>query len=384
MDRFKTLSVFFVVLLVILAFLGFQYYSLQQQYFSLFSEFSSFKKTCASRISEKNQQISSLQQRNQLLQSRLSSLNSSYSDLSEEFLYLNQSHQSLQRDYGGLKTQVEWTVDKLNTYESDIQESIEWFRSNSLLGDSQREDYARSYLDRDCVYVDDDCHLKTGCLYLVNEENLDLHYKYDILVSDSLDKLQSLDDFMSNHGGDCEDYALFYKAEWNFLLDQCSSPMVEEIVVHSWFKDGDSSDRHWLDFDRDWFLEPVTEIDLPSGFVFPNVVCGTLYDFNKDRLGGHCVIAFTDRRISSISDLDLLHSAPLVEPQDGRFLGLIDDPSSETFLLSDGDTFDTHEAFISTVITDEDYFLYSQKEMSWQSYTVFLEELGEYREELQS
>ncbi|MFH1063572.1 MAG: hypothetical protein V1729_00660 [Candidatus Woesearchaeota archaeon] len=323
-------------------------------------------------IQQKDSLIAGIDSEKRKLEGDLNDLNSSYEEIQIQ-------HGTLSQDYQGLKIQVTGTLEKIDEYNEEIEESMDWFRYNSALGKSQKEGFARMYIDTDCYYpADNACYIKTGCLHLVNTENLDLRYRYDLETSKEIDKLQSLSEFISNKGGDCEDYSLFFKAEWNYLLDQCMKTHdPEKIIIEGWYQDEKSSDRHWLDYDKDWYIDDVTGIKLSKGYIYPNVVCGLVYNFRLAKPSGHCVIALTQKRMESLQDIELLDHAYLIEPQDGSYMGRVNEVPGLK-LLVDGEReeliFTPH---IFSVITDNDYFLFYNS--AWHSYSQFEDQLIEHK-----
>ncbi|HII71257.1 TPA: hypothetical protein HA265_00705, partial [Candidatus Woesearchaeota archaeon] len=316
------------------------------------NEYSLYQQRTESQMEALEEDVSAAQSDRDKAEAELDELKGSFSELEE--LY-----STLRGDYGSLKAEMEETMDKIDSYEQEVQESMAWFKENSMLGKRGEQDMAKTYLGIDCYMEEGDkCYVKTGCFYLINAEYLGLEYKRDVETSDSEDKLQSLQGFVDNGGGDCEDYSLFYKAEWNYILDKCSG---KDIVVQSWYKTATSDSRHWLDFDEDWYIEGVTEKILASGYIYPSVVCGRIYDPQLNKVSGHCVMALTTDRIEDIADLQLLVGSPLIEPQDGQYVGIIDEPGG-VHLVQDGEVPLIFSSYIFSVITDNDYFLFSDTE----------------------
>ncbi len=326
-------------------------------------------------------ELSGLSQENVELTENLDDLNSSYAELDE-------SHTFLEQRFEGLKTEVNDVIIKIQDYEDELQDSMQWFNDNSNL-DILDSDYAiKKYLETKCIMKSHGrCRIKTGCLFLINTEKMDLEYKYDIQTSNEVDQLQSLNEFVDNDGGDCEDFSLFYKAEFNYLLDYCSDIDESNIFLEAWVSADDIYDRYALDFNRNWFVIGAEEVDLPNNYIYPNIICGLL-PTTSGSVSGHCVIAFTEQKITSTDNLDLLDKAPIIEPQTGHYMGLINDESSYIYLLTPSyyaEVKNTYgNPYIYEVITDDDLFLFSFDEEEWMSYSSFYEELSDKEEELRS
>lgn len=319
-----------------------------------------------------------------LLQKENADLASELSDAQSRYATLNSTYQALGQKYQLLQSGVESTLDKIDTYETELRDSILWFKENSKLGLSFKEEAAKTYLKDNCFQKStSSCKLLTGCLNLVNAEYLGLEYKYDNTTSQQSDKLQSLFEFGANKGGDCEDYSLFYKAEWNYLLEACGDSPIE---VQAWYTDASilpdqaGQHKHWLNYPKTWYLEGVREKSF-EGFKHPNIACGLLYDPNQGKAGGHCVIALTRQEILSINDLPLLDGAVLIEPQTGEFIGLVNDPSTNIRLLFP-DNENQLGPYLSQIITDTDRYLYSQTYHEWEGYASFSAVLEEQKTRL--
>lgn len=309
------------------------------------------------------------------LQTQISQLNRSYNLLREQKGELDKEYTEINDTYQILKKEANETIKTLQEYELEIKESMSWFKLNSDLNNINKPRKVERELNRDCFKIrSSKCYIKTGCLYLINREKLDLEYKKDIDTTGNEDKLQSLSDFIEKGGGDCEDYALFYKAELNYILEQCREREPDNIIFESYYIDELSSDRYWMDYNRDWYLEATTESSFDT-YIYPCVVCGNIYDLNSDENYAHCVVAFTKNKINNIENVSLeLDGAPLIEPQDGSFIGFVN-----------GDSYGANQAVdiedITDVITDIDYYKYIDKS-GWLGYSFFSNKLKEQQNKL--
>lgn len=364
--------IFLVVAVIAFLSVALALVSVREENTLLETEFSSFRQQAVQEQGLCSDELSRERNNATGLFTQLSASKSSYDSLSVDFARLNSSyskleseHSTLDSSFKDLRGEVDNTIGKITQYEKDIQSSMDWFKSNSQLDYSD----AKTFLFIECVSEEDSgCYIKTGCPWLVNQEYLGLRYKSDYYTSDKADDLQSLDDFITSDGGDCEDYALFYKAEWNFMTSKCKS---EDIFVDSWSYVDDGG-RYWLDWDKDWYVDGAKDVRIEVGF--PNVVCGRIYDYNTQTVIGHCIIGFTKEPIEKIEDLSLLDGAVLIEPQNGEYMGHINTDSG-IILPKDGDRVSEFASYIFVIITDNDYFGYSEEESEWQSYSRFLEQL---------
>jgi hypothetical protein len=366
-----------------MGFVAFLQYDLQQEHQILETEYSNFRASSTDRLNECSAALQTSASQRQSLQSELSTLQSTYSSLqsehtslSDQYTELDAEKEELDEEFSDLRHEVDETIGKIREYERDIQSSIDWFSYNAELDHSN----AKTYLNLDCLMEEDNgCYIKTGCFWLVNQEKLDIHYQYDVLATGEADKLFSLQEFTDNDGGDCEDYALFYKAEWNFLLDRCSN---DNIIINAWTK-GDELDSYWVDWDKDWYLPKQKEHEIRGNYKYPNVVCGMIYDLNEGTVTGHCIVALSKEPIEVIADLPNLDDAVLIEPQNGAYMGRVNDNPGLP-IIQQGQSTALYSSYIYMVITDTDYFSYSETDKEWQSYSSFLSQLSDHRQDLQT
>lgn len=295
----------------------------------------------------------------------------------QQISQLEAANKDLYTSYTELKSEIDSTVMDLNAYEKEINESIGWFKANSDLVAVSEGQGIGEYITNYCYHTDvtrDKHYVKTGCLILVNENKLGLKYKEDIVTSEKVDKLQSLSEFIKNKGGDCEDFSLFYKAEWNYLIANIQSPST--VIVDAW-EPVETSEIYWLDFLDTWFYKNANPVELKGGYIYPNVVCGDLYDLNTGEINGHCMIALTKSKIGSVAELNKLKDAPIIEPQNGRYYGRINNPDSGVYIAQNINDIGTTGSVIYKVVTDEDMHLFVQSIGSWKSYKLFYDEFEE-------
>lgn len=347
----------FIFLVILL--LSFSVYTFIEKR-NISEEFSEYKEKKREEIRTYEENLDDLRERNRNISSRLDLLMKDYRELNSSYAQLREDYEELRDEYRLLESDVDETLKKIDEYEKNIEESMEWFSDNSKVDRIWR-------LENECMQESGDkCYIKTGCFHLINSEYLDIEYKEDLETTGKEDKLKSLEEF-KKEGGDCEDYSLFYKAEWNYLKDKCED---KEIVMDTW-KMNDKGDRYWADFDHDWYLDNVENLET-EGYRYPSVVCGDMFDPNTGRINGHCIVAFTKEEILSTSDISYLDKAVLIEPQDGHYMGRLNGTSGVYLDAS-------REQYVYQVITDNDHFLYTD---GWQSYSGFLEELRQQEQKL--
>jgi hypothetical protein len=293
--------------------------------------------------------------------------------LEQENQQLNNSYNNLSLEYSDLKTQAVETISKIDDYEKNLQDSMDWFRFNSELSgvESNERSDVKSKLYGNCFNITENrCEIKTGCFFLVNFQLLGLRYRPDIQTTGKTDKLMSLQDFVNHYGGDCEDYALFYKAEFNYALQSCGD---KEIRIEAW---EDGNEKYFLNYPETWYMEDTSKINLRTDYTNPVVVCGRIFDFNSNQTVGHCIIGLIKNKITSSDNLKTeLNKATLIEPQNGGYMGLLNDASSNIWIQNEEQS---HDSYVTLIITDGDLFLYKESgedKGKWLSYSEFYGEL---------
>lgn len=293
---------------------------------------------------------------------------------------------SIEEKYGDLLTnheKLESTINKTKydavSFKKEIEESMSWFNNNAKIERSASVEWQNKIsqkLERSCIQTfSNTCRINLVCLGFINEMQLGLHYIDDIETSNENDKLQTIKDFIIHNGGDCEDYSLFYKAEMNYLLDVCEKRNADNIYLQSMSYSNDKTDRFFVENEKEWYLDYAKDHLLPKGYVVPNIVCGHMFVNNE--LTGHCVIAFTKEEIITINDLKLLTGAPIIEPQEGSYLGIV---GEDVFLI---DQAFGGEQTIFEIITNNDLFLYSDQN-EWVSYQTLIDRIDISMNELKA
>jgi len=314
-----------------------------------------------------------LRETNFELERNYSSLNSSYSELNSSYSNLMKNYSNLSFSYSELKKETESLISKIDEYGKKIDESMEWFANNAELSkmtDSEKTTL-KSDLEYECLDIEyDKCKIKTACLPLVNDVFHGLRYLQDISTYGKTDKLASLDEFINNKGGDCEDYSLFYKAELNSLFSECKGKNIEiEAFVES-----PGSEKYFVNNRDNWYLndvKPITIINERN--IYPSVVCY----LNEPKLG-HCVIALSEYPIDKTQDISNLNGAELVEPQDGSYVGTI----GREFAMPSGYKLGMKQIMI--IITNNDLYSYDEEKGKWIGYSDFKDEINGMKQRIYS
>lgn len=316
-------------------------------------------------------------------QTELVTLQTEFNTLSQEHETLLEQCGEVSESYGklvqGVDEEIETTIDMIEEYQDEMEVSLAWFSENEEWEGLGDEFYTRSF-ERVCSNINSNrCEIDLNCIVSYNDCHENLKYLYDIN-----EELISVEDFYSKGGGDCEDFAMFFKAEYNYLMNRCLENEQENITLVSWKHSDKSWDEVYLKFCSDeyyyYYLPYAKETPLPQNYIYSNIVCGSIYDLNTGEVGGHCLNAFTKEKIKSIEDIEeMLDGAPLVEPQTGEYYGLINDESSGVYVFDEDKNY---LSYIDMVITNEDHFLYSEEYHQWLGYAYFYDELEESKEYL--
>jgi len=331
-------------------------------------------------INNQNNEMKRLDDEINQLKMEIDKLNEENQQLNKSYIELTEKYSSLETVHSNLKNEIDSTLTNIEKYQSELEKSMDWFRTNSYLDDSENQKNAKSRLNIHCFEIsENECRIKTICLYFVNDVYLYLDYKSDYAPNSPIkDRLLFLQEFLDKKGGDCEDYSLLFKAEFNYFLEKCKDTNSSNIIIESWYERSDYN--YYVNFLETWSVKGAYAIELKKSFIYPNIICGNMYDLNLKEISGHCMIAFTKNRIATTEDIiEELDLAPVVEPQNGIYMGLINHDSSDIYLRpKDSDS------YIYEIITDSDLFLYNETFGKWISYSFFYDELENKKNDLQN
>lgn len=243
--------------------------------------------------------------------------------------------------------------------EESINESIQWFRENSFLPGSA--DWLTYRVQSRCIKNN---KLNLACVSYVMGQKLGFAY-----ISESGDRLFSIDEIVSRRGGDCEDFSLLLKALLNTLKS-----IDGDAVVEAW---ASGSGRYIVYEEREgtattqWYVDGEGVQLATLDTAMPYVVC-----FAMDYYYGHCIVAVSEKNITSISDLHFLEGAALFEPQNGMYLGKI---GKELALCgAEVQNCERTPGRISFVISDSD--LYQFVDGEWKSYDLYMQKAARMEE----
>jgi len=323
-------------------------------------------------VAAQKNRVSGLDADNALLQQRLAERDSLV-------LALNSTIKNQAETIGLLSGSINKTREELAVFERSLNESSAWFKLNSDIRNFTEYQKYFFQLDFSCVQLSGDyCYVKLACLPVVNDIYADFEYKTDESTSAKEDKLQGLSEFYANKGGDCEDYSLAAKAEINYLKSQCGTRGNDKIRFEAANRTDDNK-FYAVDTPQTWGYKNATAYYLPAEYAHPFVLCGTFPvgadPNNQNRLGGHCLIAFSVVAPSSSKNIhDAIADAILVEPQTGFYYASTKNDSAFR-KPANGEKTTKYELYSKpafwAAITDDDYYLYAGQDngtFSWQGY----------------
>jgi len=269
---------------------------------------------------------------------------------------------------GALVSSINATKKSLDDFERQINESIAWFSNNTDILAVRQFREMKNQLELFCIDVSGDtCRIKMACPRLVNDEYSQFEYKTDQKLYGKEDKLQSLQEFADNRGGDCEDYSLAVKAELNYLVQKCKDKGLMKIQ----FEPVEEAEGQKYIIKQDtysnppvtWYYDNAKAVQVPLAYSNYAEVCGTFAVGTSTNgsvtLGGHCLLGFSKVKISGSSDVyAAINDMHFVEPQTGYLVDTTgyEKPSTGQALPAD---FRNTQASIWAIITDDDFYVYS-------------------------
>ena len=246
-----------------------------------------------------------------------------------------------------------------------INQSIQWFSANADLPQSLKYDRFISKVKKGCA---DGGTLRLACVSHLMEDELNIRYKDD----PTGDRLYSIEEIVQRGGGDCEDFALFFKAALNRLSAQ-------GYDFEAW-EEGFGRYDIYEDGSTIWYIDSAGPVGLGSG---PNTYAACYYyDTAGAEWYGHCIIMLTKGDITGPDDISnaALSDAVFFEPQNGEYLGRM---GRDFTACAEGDlSCDKREYAVQFIITDDD--LYEFNEGRWSHYHGQLARTQEILDELDS
>ncbi|MFA4855501.1 MAG: hypothetical protein WC634_02860 [archaeon] len=290
-----------------------------------------------------------------------------YTDYSDTTIRLRNIIENICNEY------INWINPDVNI--SVLEEKITFLKDNSKLPDKGvMVDILKQNMLKKCIKLENDtCAIKAACPPWLNDTVGVLHYRDDVEFFRGdwwlTDTTSSLEEFIVNKGGDCEDFALFYKAEINYFLENCSD--LNKVTIESWVY-APYYANYDLSFDRySVYYEHAKAISW-SDYIYPAVVC-----YSIDENIGHCILAFTKNKIKNIEDIyPELSGAPLLEPIDGFYIGKINEKSSSIYINNLENDSESEQQIFEIMTDDDGYSFDTTRQINWTSYTIEKEDFS--------
>ncbi len=348
----KILLSLFLISLLALAYVAFEYIMLNKSY-NLLQEDLQVKnnslKQCRNELNTTKQALLILNNQYNKLFYNYTKLQAENENLTTEKTTLEAAVKEREARIENLSQQINTVLNEITGMEEEINESFAWFKQNSAVS---------QYVTKLMVKCVDDRKLNAACIPAYLRENGYFTYK-----SDKGDTLYSIKAMLKSKGGDCEDYALLMKAYINTF-----TPYIDSIVMWK------SCEGCKLTV----YKEGHTTYYLPNAQKFtvakPKHVYVVCYTENTTPLSGHCINALSDALAPNIS------GATLLEPQTGEYLGKIGvdlglcEPNMEDCKHTPGN--------IWLIIDDKQ--IYTFRNNRWESYSFYYSKLDTIAHELET
>lgn len=259
---------------------------------------------------------------------------------------------------------------ELAIMEKELNSSMDWFRQNSQLPQnySWEVDIFNQRIIEDCVYENT---LNLACINYLNENTvLQLRYLEDLDAGEA-DHLQSVWQTISRQGGDCEDYALFFKAILNSIKASGAN-----YSISTWIN-GDGEYRVWPkspEAERYYYYTNANSLPVANlQDVNPYVIC-----YVVDSYSGHCRVALSPAKINSSSQLYLLNGAAAFETQNGKYGGQV----GRDYVLCASSQQACYNTPGSIILVISDDNIFSIQRGGWSSYSDYLPEISKFARDL--
>lgn len=306
--------------------------------------------------------MANLDQESKILENNFNALKKSYDILTKENQVLKDLNAKLKEESVSLsasmkntKIEVEQAIEKLNDFEITVKSSINWFRENTNIENISDYEKIKNELDK-CVKFASTCDIDLKCIYDVNKKN-NIKYRHDEDTTGKDDFLKDLRLIYMQNGGDCEDFSLLYRAEFNFLQNACLQNYTREETYGI-------------------AVDPKTDKPFKIDEDYMHIICGTFDP--KEVIGnvaGHCLNSLTKNPINSSSSIyPEISESVMIEPQLGEFYGNLN--STDHIKIFDNGYPPNTLYHLYFVITDDDLYIfdpYSEK-VEWKGYHDFLDD----------
>jgi len=269
---------------------------------------------------------------------RLDTLRSEFDTFEDKYINLSNAYDEKSKEFSALK-------DDLLSLDEKIKEKMIWFETNAHVN-SDEEKELRSPLFRiesKCVHG---AYINLPCV-VVFLKKAGFSYK-----SDKKEHIESIDEFITNKGGDCEDWTIFVRSILNRFSDK-------DLILSK----RASGERFeiYQDGSTIWYYPNMDRKRITS---HNKKYYGVCYSREKS---GHCVLSVGD---------DFVYDGDAVfEPQTGEYIGVIDsNPNGEGLVLKS--EIDHIIYPVVLVITENDINVWDNEKKSWINYNILDERIN--------
>lgn len=301
------------------------------------------------------QEITALKSSNKVIEENLKVLKRNHEILKDENLKLEKLNRQIIEESAlkdekvkSIEIEVDKTVDKLDNFRITVSDSIKWFKENNNVYAFDEYDKIKEEIANKCLIREDTCSINLKCIYEVNKKRF--RYRHDEATTGKEDFLKDLNFIYDDYGGDCEDFSLLFRGEYNYLVDQCL-----------------------MNYSRNKITSFTENTSLEGTYM--HIICGA---FN---FGGHCLVAFTKDMINNSLDVySTLKDSMMVEPQNGEYYGRIGE--EDQIKIFPNGVPPTTLYFVSMVIAEDDLMIFDEyaDEIEWTGYKDFLTKAQSLRE----
>lgn len=270
-------------------------------------------------------------------QNDLSQLNNETSVLKSEFKEFKKQYVDLSAAYNEKSKEYDTLKQDMLSLDSKIKQKMIWFTDNNQLTSSEIHELRGPMED-----INDKCIEGNGvnlpCVSaFLNKDG----YTY---ISDKKDHIDSIDEFINNGGGDCEDWTLFVKAFLNMHKDK-------RLILSK--QDEGSKFNLYTEGNTIWYLRDMKDISFSTS---DKTYLGVCY---STETVGHCVLSLSNNAFIQNRDV-------VFEPQNGRYLGEIveeDMPDSQFYIDENNYLYP-----VIVVIGSKDIYVWDSGTRGWLSY----------------
>lgn len=371
---FPASGIAFLFLLLII-YLIYSVYTIDQNLRKTQSDLELIKQNDAEKIAEINEKldrsVALYTVANADLESTRSTLSKTEGELQSTKLKLNQTEKQLIAAQGNLeqkRQEFSQLQQNLTDMTNILSEQLNWLKGNSLMPEAhlftndikkiQYEGFLRDVGNR-CVKHQEGV-IKLGCINFLMDRTLSFGY-----ISEARDKLTSIEQSVQKEGGDCEDFTLFMKGMINTLksdprntnleLEAMTSSSGNTYVIY-----GDPGDEQY------WYYNNLGPVGLGTlGDITPYGIC-YITGYSSKGYEGHCIVAVSEKNVTSIGNVANLNYAQTLEPQSGVYMGQI---GRDFHLCRNGEDcgFSSYQIFL--VMADDDLYIFRNGE--WISYGAY-------------